>query len=801
MMKLLRNMKIRSKLFVGFAVLLVATIAMSIYGGIMIVHVDSGYSHAMGYPTERVEILNDLALNFMDARRTMNRAAMYIHDPIDPVSGIISQWDGILNIRTRMNALFDRYHANLEADTSLTTVGRNEYRRLINEYERHVVRYFDHYITGLIVYARMFDEEAAIQIVRDGVATVNHANEYHRQLLAYTRNNMTTLGNSLSSQTTTAIIILAALATVGIFLSIVVIIIIAGAISKPIQKVVDALGDVAKGNLNVNIDRTNLSDDETGVLIKDVCGLVDVIKGINNEIQTRSQRIVHGHLQQDSDFVAQGDFQNILDGVDDIAKSIEGYLNAMSTGVILFDKEVRFTFINEINRLAGFDPAVMVGKTVEEVMPPDFSALVKHQFNQVIATKKAVHYPIEIPLPSSGRVAYADHSIIPIMDTGGNIIAFMNIAADVTEVKLNQKRAEKANVYQNLETENIIKHLQDGLSKGLLRFDFMPEAHDEDTAVAAAAYTQIGDTMKGAIYFIKGYIDEVNSVLAAIANGDLTAQISRDYLGDFASIKDSINNITTSLNRTMSEISVASEQVLSGAKQISNSATELASGAQEQASSVEELNATIEVVNQQTRQNAESATTASELSSNTASNAQQGNMSMKEMLGAMSQIKESSSEISKVIKTIEGIAFQTNLLALNASVEAARAGEHGKGFAVVAAEVRSLAERSHTSATETNDLIATSISRVDSGSNIAQSTATSLDTIVANVSEVSSIINNIAIASNEQAEGIAQVSQGLDQISKVTQSNSAVSEETAAASQELNSQAELLQQLVAYFRL
>ncbi|QUH25571.1 methyl-accepting chemotaxis protein [Serpentinicella alkaliphila] len=296
-------------------------------------------------------------------------------------------------------------------------------------------------------------------------------------------------------------------------------------------------------------------------------------------------------------------------------------------------------------------------------------------------------------------------------------------------------------------------------------------------------------------------IGELVQVSNKIADGDLDVNIDIETKDEIGVLAQAFRRMTEKINDVMSNINSAAEQVAAGSKQVSDSSMGLSQGATEQASSIEELTASLEEISAQTRLNAESATEANNLAELAKSNAVLGNSQMKEMLGAMEGINDSSSSISKIIKVIDEIAFQTNILALNAAVEAARAGQHGKGFAVVAEEVRNLAARSANAAKETTTMIEGSIKKVEEGTRIANDTAIALNTIVDGVAKVANLVSDIAIASNEQAAAITQINQGIMQVSEVVQTNSATSEESAAASEELASQAELLNNQVARFKL
>ena len=331
------------------------------------------------------------------------------------------------------------------------------------------------------------------------------------------------------------------------------------------------------------------------------------------------------------------------------------------------------------------------------------------------------------------------------------------------------------------------------MEKGNLQFD-----------VSIAKDNEIGkmsNSVKNLGVVFQQMISDISHVLGEIARGNLTVKSNAEYVGDFKEIHDSMEQILAKFNETLGNIKVSAQQVASGSNQVSSGAQALSQGTTQQAASIMDLSLIIKEIAHKNKVNAEDAQVASELSQESGKDVMAGNEYMKEMMEAMEEITNKSGEIGKIIKTIDDIAFQTNILALNAAVEAARAGTAGKGFAVVADEVRNLAQKSAEAAKNTTQLIEDSITAVEKGTKIADNTAKALSSIVEKVVKVNERITKIAEASAEQTSAVNQVTISVDQISAVVQTNSATSEESAAASEEMNGQAEILENLVSYFKI
>lgn len=295
------------------------------------------------------------------------------------------------------------------------------------------------------------------------------------------------------------------------------------------------------------------------------------------------------------------------------------------------------------------------------------------------------------------------------------------------------------------------------------------------------------------------YFQEKSEISRQISNRNLNQKVNTkskdDVLGNaFQVTMETLSSELSHIKRSIAEVNAGSAQVSAASQALSQGATE-------QASSLEQISSSLTEIGAQVKTNAENTSNARSIAQITREASYKGKELLQSTVTAMSDIHSSSQEISKIIKIIDDIAFQTNLLALNAAVEAARAGRHGKGFAVVAEEVRNLAARSAKAAKETSELIERSSHKVETGFQEAKKTAQSFTDIMENAIKLEKLVQDVATASTEQANGIAQTSQGLSQIDKVTQQNTAASEETASAAEELSSLADELLNIISKFKL
>lgn len=779
-MKWFYDLKISTKIISSFIIVTLFAGVIGVLGIININRIEKLDNELYTTMTEPMESLIDLTQSYQNIRSS-------IRDII-----LSNDNDAIQELESKIKEESDTF--DLSLDTYLKTVVTDDGKQRVSALKIAKESYMEN-INEIIRLVNSKKKEEAVTIINgSGKTTANEVGSLIKQLtetkLKLAKDASDNNRATAKSSTITTVIIL----VIGIFIALALGIFISSLISKPIKKLMDAADKISEGDLDIILDID--TKDEIGILMTSFSKMIDNIRiqadeankiaagDINVEVKVKSEKDIlskslkhvvdtlrlltdeMNHMSKEHDagdidvFVAeekfQGSFKTMAKGVNNM---VNGHINIKKKAMACVAEFARGNFDAELEKFPGK------------------KAFINDNIEGLRKNLKDVNLEIIKLINASNEGKLTERADVRIFQ------------GDWAELMKGLNGLIDAIIEPIQEASSVL----DEMAKGNLQISIKGDYKGD--------HAKIKNALNETISTLSSYVNEISSTLTEMANGNLDVGINKDYRGDFEEIKISLNNIIRSFNEVVGNIGNASEQVASGSKQVSDSSMELSEGATEQASSIEQLTASIEEISSQTKLNADNANEANELAEIAKQNAIQGNGQMKEMLKAMEEINESSSNISKIIKVIDEIAFQTNILALNAAVEAARAGQHGKGFAVVAEEVRNLAARSANAAKETTDMIEGSIKKAEGGTKIATETAEALNKIVNNVAKVATIVNDIATASNEQATGIAQINQGIMQVSEVVQTNSATSEESAAASEELSSQAELLREQVLKFKL
>ena len=459
------------------------------------------------------------------------------------------------------------------------------------------------------------------------------------------------------------------------------------------------------------------------------------------------------------------------------------------------------TFFDVLNHDGKFvyssNPEAM-GKNISEyVGEENFKQNIQSNFDKLetfhVKDKSRVRY--FSPLSISGTTWYVQSAMsMDVYNAGKNQVIFTLIFAEAVIFVLIQL-VIFITMRKSLKPLGKLATESDKLANG-----------NFDISLSYPYQDEIGRLMQSFNNIIKRLtyvVSDLQAKLGAFSRGDFGEEMKEDenYQGDFHPILLSLQEISKSLNSTLKDVQGSSSQVSNSAGQVSAMAQRISDGTAKQASSISDLSDTMEGITKQIRHTAKQAEKAQKLGVLSGSHVETSNQKMTDMQSAMEEITEKSKEISKIIKTIDDIAFQTNILSLNAAIEAARAGEAGKGFAVVADEVGNLAKKSQEAAQNTSLLIEETIGAVQKGARFTEETAEALHSVSDSTNQVNELILEISRASEEESEGISRISEGIQEISAVVQDNSATAEESAATSGELSTQANFMNDLVEKFRL
>ena len=785
---MLKNMKIGLRLGLSFGLILAALAAVGAYAISRVSSLNAAIEVVVSDRMVKVRQSNVLINNTNIAARSM-RNMILLEDPA--------------KVKEEQVRLDEVSAANTKTYDSLeSTVTDNDGKKLLATASEARKSYADARKKTIELILQSQKSEATALLFGELRITQAAYLKAIEELIAYQTNLAQDDGKAAALDAATLervlLVVIGALVLFGIFVAW----ILTRSIVKPIGQCIDIAGKVARGETDMDIQVN--STDETGKLMGAMRQMVDAIQLMTHDANQLAVAAKEGRLSVRADANKhEGDFRKIIEGVNNTLDSVIGPLNMAARYVDDISKgnipaKITDSYNGDFNQIKN-----NLNTCIDAV-----NALVK---DAGVLAQAAVEGKLSVRADAGKHQGDFRKIVEGVNNTLDSVIGPLNMAAryvdDISKGNIPAKITDSYNGDFN-QIKNNLNICIDAVNSLVKDADLLVQAAlDGRLATRADASRHQGDFRKivqgvnDTLDAVIGPVNEAAETLDKVAARDMTARMQGSYNGDLAKIKNSLNLAVDNLEQALSQVAGSSQQVASASGQISSGSQSLAAGANEQASSLEEVSASLEEMSSMTRQNAENAIQAKNLSGEADQNAKQGTEAMERMSSSILKIKESSDQTAKIVKTIDEIAMQTNLLALNAAVEAARAGEAGRGFAVVAEEVRNLAQRSAQAAKNTADMIGESVKNADDGVKISRDVARSFEQITTSSRKVNDLIAEIAAASKEQAVGIKQVNDAVSQMDKVTQQNAANAEESASASEELSSQAAELQAMVNQFRL
>ncbi|MDD3050230.1 MAG: methyl-accepting chemotaxis protein [Candidatus Cloacimonetes bacterium] len=788
----MKNLSIRLRLGIAFGILLVILVTVSVVSVVSLTDLEKSVEVVVNDRMIKVEQANQI-INDVNLAARVIRNALLQDDLKEIENELARRKEASANVAEFMSKLKSTITSETgkELIRGIETV-RTPYIRSLEKIEKLA---FDFQNVEAKNEAKKLLFGEFRQHQSDYFNAVNALAEFQSDLAAED-------GNKSIHEGLAAIKWIYFLSIISVILAIIVAILIANSITKPVGILVEVAENFAKGDLDKEIDWS--SSDETGTLALAFKRMQTVIRDLMEDISKLVLSVNEGKLDTRGDHKRfQGDYAKVVMQINNLVDAFVAPINVTAEYVDRISKgdippRITDTYKGDFNEIKNnLNACIDVMNGLLKETKSLIDAATNGQLDKRGDAKRFIGNWGELIAEINQLI---DAFVAPINVTAEYVdrISKGDIPPKITDTYKGDFNEIKNNLNQCIDTINtLVKDtvfLTEAAEKGKLDTRADASRHQGDFRVIVE---EVNKTLDNVIIPIR----EAMTIMKKYAGKDLTARVKGNYHGDLMDFKNDINAAGENLEQALSQVDTAVEQVSSASGQISSGSQNLAEGTSEQASSLEEVASSLEEMNSLTQGNADNARQGKKLAEESMNAVENGNKAMGEMNTAIQEIMKSSELTSKIIKTIDEIAFQTNLLALNAAVEAAHAGEAGKGFAVVAEEVKNLALRSAEAAKNTNELIEESKKNSELGVKIVTEVSGAFENINNSFRKVSNIVNEIAAASDEQAKGIKQINIGINELNKVTQQNAANAEESASAAEELNSQALEMSSLVSEFYL